>query len=72
MPTFFVNLGNAKAHDVYSLIALAQSKVREKFGVNLELEIEFGWRMGRTMLKGLNGMKGMNDSPPSPFHPLHD
>jgi UDP-N-acetylmuramate dehydrogenase len=37
---FFVNLGNAKAHDVYSLIALAQTKVREKFGVNLELEIE--------------------------------
>ncbi len=37
---FFVNLGNAKAHDVYSLIALAQSKVREKFGINLELEIE--------------------------------
>ena len=37
---FFVNLGNAKARDVYTLISLAQSRVREKFGVELELEIE--------------------------------
>ena len=37
---FFVNLGGASANDVYSLISLAQSKVREKFGVELELEIE--------------------------------
>ncbi|HKZ71314.1 MAG TPA: UDP-N-acetylmuramate dehydrogenase [Anaerolineales bacterium] len=37
---FFVNLGGATANDVYSLISLAQSKVREKFGVELELEIE--------------------------------
>jgi UDP-N-acetylmuramate dehydrogenase len=37
---FFVNLGGAHAKDVYSLISLAQSKVREKFGVELELEIE--------------------------------
>ena len=37
---FFVNLRGASANDVYSLISLAQSKVREKFGVELELEIE--------------------------------
>jgi UDP-N-acetylmuramate dehydrogenase len=37
---FFVNRGSAKARDVYTLIALAQSKVREMFGVELELEIE--------------------------------
>ncbi len=37
---FFVNLGGASAKDVYALISLAQSKVREKFGVELELEIE--------------------------------
>jgi UDP-N-acetylmuramate dehydrogenase len=37
---FFVNLGGASANDVYALISLAQSKVREKFGVELELEIE--------------------------------
>ncbi len=37
---FFVNRGGAKARDVYTLISLAQSKVREIFGVELELEIE--------------------------------
>jgi len=37
---FFVNLGSATARDVYSLISVAQSKVREKIGVELELEIE--------------------------------
>jgi UDP-N-acetylmuramate dehydrogenase len=37
---FFVNLGGASANDVYALISLAQSKVREKFGAELELEIE--------------------------------
>jgi UDP-N-acetylmuramate dehydrogenase len=37
---FFVNLGGASANDVYALISLAQSKVREKFGLELELEIE--------------------------------
>jgi UDP-N-acetylmuramate dehydrogenase len=37
---FFVNLGGATANDVYALISVAQSKVREKFAVELELEIE--------------------------------
>lgn len=43
---FFVNLGGATTRDVYSLIALAQSKVREKFGVELELEIELAGDWG--------------------------
>ena len=35
-----INLGGAKASDVASLIRLAQDRVREKFGVELELEQE--------------------------------
>jgi len=38
---FFVNHGRAKADDVFSLVKLAQQQVAKKFGVNLELEIEF-------------------------------
>ncbi len=37
---FFVNLGGATARDVMRLVEIAQSAVREKFGVELELEIE--------------------------------
>ena len=37
---FFVNRGNAKASDVKALIDLARQQVKEKFGVELELEIE--------------------------------
>jgi UDP-N-acetylmuramate dehydrogenase len=37
---FFVNLGGAKAQDVMGLIRLAREKVRDNFGVELELEIE--------------------------------
>lgn len=37
---FFVNHGEAKAADVKALIDLARAKVLEKFGVELELEIE--------------------------------
>ena len=37
---FFVNLGQAKASDVKALIDLAQQRVKEKFGIELELEIE--------------------------------
>ncbi len=37
---FIVNLGGAKAADVKALIDLAQERVRERFGVELELEIE--------------------------------
>jgi UDP-N-acetylmuramate dehydrogenase len=37
---FFVNHGQATASDVKALIDLAQNSVREKFGIELELEIE--------------------------------
>jgi UDP-N-acetylmuramate dehydrogenase len=37
---FFVNRGQTKAEDVRALVNLAQKTVAEKFGVNLELEIE--------------------------------
>lgn len=37
---FFVNVGGARASDVYALILLAQEEVMRQFGVALELEIE--------------------------------
>jgi UDP-N-acetylmuramate dehydrogenase len=37
---FFINHGATKAEDVRALIYLAQKTVREKFGVDLELEVE--------------------------------
>jgi len=37
---FFVNLGGASADDVITLINTARETVRQKFGVELELEIE--------------------------------
>jgi UDP-N-acetylmuramate dehydrogenase len=37
---FFVNHGQAKASDVKALIDLARERVKEKFGIELELEIE--------------------------------
>ena len=36
---FFLNLGGAKAKDVHALIMLAKDEVREKIGIELELEI---------------------------------
>ena len=38
---FIVNLGGAKSSDVLSLIRLAQTKVRENFGIELEPEVQF-------------------------------
>jgi UDP-N-acetylmuramate dehydrogenase len=37
---FFINHGNTKAEDVRALIHLAQKTVSEKFGIQLELEVE--------------------------------
>lgn len=37
---FFMNLGEARAADVLALIHLAHATVKEKFGVELELEVE--------------------------------
>lgn len=38
---FFVNHGETKASDVRALIDLTRQTVKEKFGVDLELEVEF-------------------------------
>ncbi len=38
---FIVNLGKAKAREVLNLIALAQDKVKQRFGVGLELEVKY-------------------------------
>ncbi len=41
---FIVNLGNGKAKDVIKLIRLVKAKVKNKFKINLEEEIQFlGW-----------------------------
>jgi UDP-N-acetylmuramate dehydrogenase len=37
---FFVNLGDARAAEVWTLIHLAHATVKAKFGVDLELEVE--------------------------------
>ncbi|MCS6906800.1 MAG: UDP-N-acetylmuramate dehydrogenase [Anaerolineales bacterium] len=37
---FFINLGHATAGDVWDLIQTARQAVREKFGIDLELEIQ--------------------------------
>jgi UDP-N-acetylmuramate dehydrogenase len=37
---FFINLGQARAMDVYKLIQVARQVVAEKFGIDLQLEIE--------------------------------
>ncbi|MDO8571768.1 MAG: hypothetical protein Q7R79_03760, partial [bacterium] len=38
---FIINQGGAAAQDVEDLIALAKSRVKEKFGVDLEEEIQY-------------------------------
>jgi UDP-N-acetylmuramate dehydrogenase len=37
---FFINLGEARAADVWSLLQVAKREVAEKFGIELEEEIE--------------------------------
>jgi UDP-N-acetylmuramate dehydrogenase len=48
---FFVNLGQATANDIYTLINLAQSTVLERFGVALALEIELvgDWQLEKAL-----------------------
>jgi len=40
-PNFIVNLGKGKAKDVRELISLAKKKVREKYGIKIEEEIQY-------------------------------
>ena len=44
---FIVNLGGASAADVVALIAQARNRVHEKFGVDLELEVELRGEWGK-------------------------
>ena len=37
---FIINVGNAKAKDVNSLIKLVKKEVKKKFGINLEAEVQ--------------------------------
>jgi UDP-N-acetylmuramate dehydrogenase len=37
---FFINNDQATASDIWKLIQLARTRVQEKFGVSLELEVE--------------------------------
>ena len=37
---FFINKGNASSEDILKLVAMAKEKVKEKFGVDLELEVK--------------------------------
>ena len=43
---FFINHSDAKASDMKALIDLTKETVARKFGVQLELEIEFSWGLG--------------------------
>jgi len=40
-PNFIVNMNNAKANDIVQLSEIVQRRVKEKFGVKLEREIQF-------------------------------
>jgi len=40
-PNFIINLGGAKAADVIKLISIIKKKVKDKYNVNLETEVQF-------------------------------
>ncbi|KPJ55598.1 hypothetical protein AMJ49_06775 [Parcubacteria bacterium DG_74_2] len=40
-PNFIINLGNAKAKNIKKLINLTKKKIKNKFGINLEEEVQF-------------------------------
>ncbi len=48
---FIVNLGGASAADVVALIAEARNRVHERFGVDLELEVELRGEWGKPLWK---------------------
>ncbi len=45
---FIVNLGGASAADVVALIVEARNRVHERFGIDLELEVEFRGEWGKS------------------------
>ena len=43
-PNFIVNVGKAKASDYYELVQLIQQKVKDKYDIDLIMEVEkFNW-----------------------------
>jgi UDP-N-acetylenolpyruvoylglucosamine reductase len=50
---FFINLGGATASDIWRLISVARERVAEKFGVEMELEIELigNWELECRQMK---------------------
>ena len=62
---FFINHGQAWAQDIYELICLARDSVAEKFGVELELEVELvgEWSGGDKLKVGVifGGRSGEHD-----------
>jgi UDP-N-acetylmuramate dehydrogenase len=49
---FIVNVGGATAADVLSLIQAARRAVKDRFGIDLELEIEFLGDWGAASIPG--------------------
>jgi UDP-N-acetylmuramate dehydrogenase len=52
---FFINEGGGSAADVYKLITTAQLVVKQKFGVDLELEIELVGRWSKESMQVQSG-----------------
>lgn len=40
-PNFIINLGNAKAQDVLTLVDLIKDKIKKMYGVTLEMEVQY-------------------------------
>ena len=40
-PNFIINLGGARAVDVIKLIGIIKKKIKNKYNVNLETEVQF-------------------------------
>jgi len=55
---FFINLGEAAASDVLELIRISRAKVFEKFGVELELEVELLGDWGGIQASAIQYLEG--------------
>lgn len=54
---FIVNVGGASADDIAALIQMAHTRVREQFGVDLELEVELRGEWGKREDRGNGGVE---------------
>jgi UDP-N-acetylmuramate dehydrogenase len=55
---FFINLGGAVASDVLELIRISREKVFEKFGIELELEVELLGDWGGAKASAIQSLEG--------------